>query len=345
MSYTYDFELLASKDKFKKNLLKLMSSSKEALTLNRLIKRTGLLEDRVDILQLCHNSTVNYSWQITSSLSSVDPPDFDLVLDGMKANGVVDFILEVAKQFLNDEYVDINYSIKCQLEYTFSDNSVYRTSLHIGLSFNAQGLYGNPSEDINLSLSLINGDMNNNNRFCVKNKIDFESIFTKSIYMYIVETLEVKYAFFKPETQTFHIRDIEIGNFTLPSVNILKPWKRFKTNYELDTAMIYGRELVTELGLNKVDWEMESIYYLKWLDSGILWLNSPREIVERGSYQIPPEKRSKNLKHFESLDRVIPDSLLKFGDVRKLVMNENGKAVYQEGDFRFEYGEGFVFEF
>lgn len=345
MSFTYDFELIVSKDSFKENLAKLMSSNTEALTLSSLIGKTQQLIDRPDLLQLYEDSTVEYSWAITPSLHNpVNAPPFDLVVDTMKLKGVVPYVFELSKNFKNVDYLDVSYYIECHLLYTFPDGSIYSFTKNIELALDRQGLYGNPDSDI--SLSLYSSDFSHKGRdyFINDQGLRYEYLLIKGLYMHIIEVLEAKYAMFKPELQTWNIADFKIDGFNFPSVNILKPWKRFDSRHPLDTVMVFGKELIQELNLNKIEWDDKNINYYKWLKANILWLNSPRELVKFGKYQVPDNKRNDDFKHYESLKEILPNSVLEYGDVRKLVVGDDGNISYENAEFKFEHLTGFVFD-
>lgn len=343
MANVYDFRMLVSNENLKLNLEKLMSPDKETLTLRNLIAKTNQIENDSDFLKVQQDYTVECYWGVEPLLNkSVKDPTLHQILDGMKLQGVISYVLETLKEYRNLSYklIPEGYAIICQLLYSFPNNTSYSITIELILSLNDQGKFGDPDKDVALFVHI--ADRKLKGEYPFKNS-DYESLFLKGFHMHLVESLNTKYAFFKPEYQLDFPNDFEMNGFDLEYFNVLKPWKRFSNIYPFDTVMVFGEELVKELELDKVKWGNEHIYYIKQLQNNILWLNSPRELEASSHYQIPDEKYRYDIKHYESLEKILPNSVLEFGDVRKLVIDFNGNFHYEEMNFDFEHLKGFIF--
>lgn len=328
MSYTYDFNLLVSKDKIQENLVKLLSSENETFSLGKLLIKTNQLRDRPKLLDFCANSEVEYSWQKSTLYDSMLAPSFDEVLAGIKEKGVFDYLTSAPIQIKSalDEIGE--YIIECVLSFKFSDNSRYEVTICICFDIRSQCLYGDIKSDINLYL--ITTTHNWEGGFHFKNDIDFiSSKVEKALFMHVVEILDVKYAWFESELTTNHIGNIDVNGLSLPSINKLKPWERHDSSYNLNPVMVFGKALVEVFRLDQIDWGEENIYYLKWLRNDILWLNSPRDLVNSSKYQVPDEQYKEDLNHYESLLKVLPDTILEYNNIRKLILNDNGNFSYK----------------
>ena len=212
------------------------------------------------------------------------------ILAGIEQEGPINYLLNLDYEEYDKLAIE-GYDIK--LGFLYKHKEILKYDLTVGLVFypDEQGYYGEVNKDLLFVLYFP--------EFAPHiPKLGYKP--TNFLYMRIMEILQPKYAFTNTDGSPLGLTRTKESK-TPPKKYVPEPWSVY------DHTMIFGADLVKEMGLDRIKWENEKVYYFKWLRGPILWLSSPWGIAEewREKGEYTEEIRAAEIDHRTTLEEIL----------------------------------------